>query len=123
MQESGSINEVWLVWVSATTRVTWRVWSSVCCPCSRGPSALSTKGHMADSCQEIPKNKIWVRGSAKAKKGLKMGMGKGHRDRVLWQRRGSRGRPVLETTRKTTGKMAVGGWKQREGSSESQVTA
>lgn len=91
-------------------------------PLLPGPSALSTKGHMADSCQEIPKNKIWVRGNAKAKKGLRMGMGKGHRDRVRWQRRGSRGRPVLETTRKTTGKMAVGGWKQREGSSESQVT-
>lgn len=51
-----------------------------------------------------------------------MATGKGHRDRVLWQRRGSRGRPVLETTRKITGKMAVEGWKQREGSSESQVT-
>lgn len=98
MQGSGSINEVWLVWVSAATRLTWRVWSSVCCPCSRGPSAVSTKGHVADSCQEIPKDKRWVRGSAKAKKGLKMGVGKGHRDSVLWQRRGARGRPVLETT-------------------------
>lgn len=67
-------------------------------PLLPGPISFEHKGQMADSCQEIPKNKIWVRGSAKAKKGLKMGMGKGHRDRVLWQRRRSKGRPVLETT-------------------------
>lgn len=77
---------------------------------------------MADSCQEIPKNKRWVRGSAKAKKGLKMGVGKGHRDSVLGRGVELGAGLCWRPPGKITGKMAVEGWKQREGSSESQLT-
>lgn len=53
---------------------------------------------MADSCQETPKNKRWVRGRARAGKRLKMSAGGTGKGSVLWQRCGARGKPVLETT-------------------------
>lgn len=78
MQGSGSINEVWLVWVSATTRLTWRVCLVLSLlPLLPGPISCEHKRTRGRQLPGDPKGQKMGEGKCQSQEGAEDGRGEG----------------------------------------------